>query len=470
MMIVGVGVLSFSSCHRDAPPPASPNVVLISVDSLRPDHLQCYGYHRPTSPRVDQLAAEGVLFENTISSTSWTLPAHAAMLTGLADTVHGCTDTDKQLDNSRQTLAERLADVGYKTAGYFSGPYLHPVFGTSQGFETYVDCTSYPQFNNSKAQSTGSIEGPDVWRRAQHDITNPKIYQEVNRWLKQNSSQTFFLFIHMWDVHFDFVPPPPYDTMFDPGYTGTMTGEDFLFSPRVKPGMPESDLQHLIALYDGEIACTDAYIGKVLDNLEVLGLADNTILLLTADHGTAFFEHGLKAHRNSLYDELIRVPLIIRYPKRIPAGLRFKEQVKLIDIVPTILDMLGMARPVDVMGQSLTPLFHGGKLNYDQPAVSELFSFNQKMRSYRQVDRKLIVNRKHKAGVAFNLLNDPAEQSPIQDRHGVLMQALQRDSERSLKWLAEFREALPPGRSTSEIPPELLQKLKSLGYIGGEED
>ena len=121
-----------------------PNILLISVDALRPDHLGCYGYGRATSPNIDKLAGEGALFENAISSTSWTLPAHAALFTGLADSVHGCTDTDRRLAENRHTLAERLKEAGYATVGFFSGPYLHSVFGVGQGFEEYVDCTSYP--------------------------------------------------------------------------------------------------------------------------------------------------------------------------------------------------------------------------------------------------------------------------------------------------------------------------------------
>ena len=239
--IIAVGLLSILGCRRSTPPstqaaakgvpatePAKPNVVLISVDTLRPDHLGCYGYHRATSPRIDQLAAQGALFENTISSTSWTLPAHAAMLTSLADTVHGCTDTDKRLEGHHTTLAECLATVNYATAGFFSGPYLHPAFGFAQGFETYLDCTAYPTL---EARARKDRDNLDMRLKSQQDITNPRVYEQVSLWLKQNHRRPFFLFVHMWDVHFDLIPPAPYDTMFDPNYTGTINGRNFFFNP-----------------------------------------------------------------------------------------------------------------------------------------------------------------------------------------------------------------------------------------------
>ncbi|MBU0617850.1 MAG: sulfatase-like hydrolase/transferase, partial [Planctomycetes bacterium] len=188
-----------------------PNILLISVDALRPDHLGCYGYGRATSPNIDKLAGEGALFENAISSTSWTLPAHAALFTGLADSVHGCTDTDRRLAENRYTLAERLKDAGYATVGFFSGPYLHPVFELGQGFDEYVDCTSYPELTERNGIDAKAVDSASVHERSHRDITNPRVYERASAWLTENKRRPFFMFVHMWDVHFDFIPPPPYD-------------------------------------------------------------------------------------------------------------------------------------------------------------------------------------------------------------------------------------------------------------------
>lgn len=489
-LAVGLSLCAGLSCRRQpaietaAPGPPPPNVLLISIDTLRPDHLGCYGYHRDTSPRIDRLATEGALFENAISSTSWTLPAHAALFTGLADTVHGCTDTDRRLDDSRRTLAERLKESGYTTVGFFSGPYLHPVFGLGQGFDEYIDCTSYPTLSEQAAEATGAVDGEAVWRASHSDITNPQVYREVSAWLEANNRRPFFMFVHMWDVHFDFIPPPPYDRRFDPDYQGSVTGKNFLSNASVNALMPKRDLEHLIALYDGEIAWTDAYLGRILDEFDSRGLRECTIVILLSDHGTEFFEHELKAHRQSLYDEVVRIPLIIRYPGRIEPGQRHRVQVRIIDVLPTITDLLGLGVPPDVMGQSLVQLFSGGSLPRDNLAVSELFCDSGKLtpaglwaprdprfrtrfrlRSFRRLDRKMIKDLNRKRAVVFDLLADPAEQAPLEDSLAPAARTARQDADQGRKWLREFRKALPAGEAKSDIPPEVLDKLRSLGYV-----
>jgi arylsulfatase A-like enzyme len=416
---------------------------------------------------MDQLAAEGALFENAISSTSWTLPAHCAMFTGLADTVHGCLDMDQRLDDSRKTLAERLKGVGYATVGFFSGPALHPVFGVAQGFDKYVDCTSYCRLTIKVVSAGQSLDGGVVESRSNADITNPRVYEEVQKWLTANQRRPFFMFIHMWDVHFDFIPPPPYDRMFDPDYQGTVTGENFIIDSSINAKMSKRDLEHIIALYDGEIAWTDGYIGKILDDFDALNLRDSTIVMLLADHGEEFFEHGRKGHRQTLYDEVIRIPLIIRYPGRIPAGQRFREQARMIDVVPTLLELVGMPAPTDVMGQSLAPLFTGRRLTNDTLAVSELFSVGRESRSFRRCDRKMIYNEQTKGAMFYNLLADPGEKAPLPDATGEVAKLLLGDAQRARQWLDEFRRTLPASTSAPELPEQVRRQLEALGYVPG---
>ncbi|MFQ5806637.1 MAG: sulfatase [Phycisphaerae bacterium] len=469
-----VGALLLAGCgQEDRPDPAaeakkpallavktSANVALISIDSLRPDHLHCYGYPKKTSPHIDQLAREGALFENVISSTSWTLPAHACMFTGLADSVHGCTDADRRLNDRHYTLAERLKDTGYATVGFFSGPYLHPVFGLDQGFDTYVDCTSYPQLSDRPAASRETGED---------NITNPRVLEEVQHWLSENMRHPFFMFIHMWDVHFDFTPPPPYDTRFDPDYRGNISGRRFLSDPRINKDLPKRDLEHLLALYDGEIAWTDEHVGKIIAELEARGLLDSTVIIVTAGHGTAFFEHGLKGHRNSLFDEVIRIPLIIRYPARIAAGQRHRQQVRMIDLLPTVVDLVGA--PWDyrrLMGQSLAPLFAGGKTQRDEPAISELLSRGLKMQSFRRPERKTIWNLELDKGAVYDLLADPGELAPLPREESPTVDAAKQDIMWSRAFLEAFRQRYPQSPKIAGLPAELREKLESLGYAGDE--
>ncbi len=446
--------------------PSWPNIVLISIDTLRPDHLGCYGYRRKTSPRIDQLASEGALIEHAVSSTSWTLPAHCAMFTGLADTVHGCVEMDRRLAESRVTLAERLQAAGYATVGFFSGPALHPVFGLAQGFEKYVDCTSYADLSVKVVDAGQTLDGGVVESRSNADITNPRVSKAVCEWLTQNQRRPFFMFVHMWDVHFDFIPPPPYDRMFDPDYGGTATGENFFINPDVNPRMPKRDLEHIIALYDGEIAWTDEHVGKILDQLNTLSLRENTIVMLLSDHGEEFFEHGRKGHRQTLYDEVIRIPLIVRLPGKIPAGRRYTDQARMIDVLPTLLDLAGMPTPEDVMGRSLTPVFSGDSLPSDTPAVSELFSVGRELRSFRRPDRKLIHNHKSKESVIYDLAADPAEQAPLRDFNSAMVHNLLANVEQTRAWLDDFRKRLPVEMQAPLLPEKVRQQLESLGYIG----
>jgi arylsulfatase A-like enzyme len=443
-----------------------PNVLLISVDMLRPDHLGCYHYPRSTSPSIDRLAEEGALFENAISSTSWTLPAHAALMTSLADSVHGCVDTNRRLGDSLTTLAERLKAIGYATVGFFSGPYLHPVFGLSQGFETYTDCTSYAQLSKETALATGTVEGATIWEASHADVTNPRVYKAVQTWLKQNRRKPFFMFIHMWDVHFDFTPPEPYDRVFNPDYDGVFNGKNFFFDQWVNARMPKRDLEHIIALYDGEIAWTDEHIGKILDDLDSLDLRDSTVVVLVSDHGTEFFEHGEKSHRKTLFDEVIRIPLIIRYPGRVPSGMRITAQSSLIDVLPTIVELIGLSPPKDIMGQSLVPLFSDRSPARDNLAVSELYSLGRRMISFRRGASKLIQDEITGRSWVYNLLEDPDELHPLRDVDSPLVQGIMRDALLARQRLIAYRNAGPGEITASNITPELRKKLESLGYIG----
>ena len=451
---------------------ARPNIVLISVDTLRADHLSCYGYERATSPRIDQLAAEGALFEEAISSTSWTLPAHAALFTGLADSVHGCLDDNQRLDGRRVTLAEHLKGAGYQTVGFFSGPFLHPVFGLSQGFDEYVDCTSFAEWSSERTSSGQPlVEGGGAMLRAAADVTNPTVYGRVRDWLRTGHRRPFFMFIHMWDVHADYIPPPPYDRQFDPDYEGPVTGRNVFFDKSINAQMPARDIAHLVALYDGEIAWTDYHVGMIMDELDALKLRDSTIVVLLSDHGEEFFEHGGKDHRRTLYDEVIHIPLIIRMPGRVPAGGRFSEQVRMIDVLPTILELANVTPSKAIMGQSLVPLFEGEKLPDDTLAVSELYSVGRKLRSFRRNEYKLIFDEQRQRGLVFDMLADPGEKTVLDDPDNAKVRLALGDVRQGLKWLGDFVKIVGAADGTSpELPDSLRQHLKTLGYIGGSDE
>jgi arylsulfatase A-like enzyme len=462
-------VLVLAGCGREEPrdpaeqakqPPVLasaswPNVLLITLDAVRADHLHCYGYARETSPRIDQLAAEGARFEAAISAAPWSLPTHASIFTSLIASIHGCQDSRHRLPKPHLTLAERLKTTDFATAGFVSSPYLDPVFGLSQGFETYVDCGAAPA-------------GPDA--SAPDEATSPRVVAAAREWLQNNTRRPFFMFVNFWDAHFDYTPPPPFDTRFDPDYEGNLTGVGFLTNPRVHPDMPEEDLDHLIALYDGEIAWVDQHVGALLDAFLAAGLLDSTIVILTSSHGTAFFEHDHKGHRNSLFDEVIRVPLVIRAPGRVPRGQRYPQQVRSIDLFPTVTDLLRIPAP-DLMGRSLAPLFVGETIDVrgKETAVSELALPGQTLAAYRQPDRKTIFNVEINRGAVYDLAADPGELAALTDPESPTFRAARADTYWSRNVFArefEDRYREPPG--LAELPEQVLKRLDALGYVNGE--
>lgn len=320
-----------SGCSNDAPsqraqaPAGAPNMILISVDSLRPDHLGCYGYPKNTSPFIDSLAEGGLLFENALSTTSWTLPAHAALFTGLRDSVHGLYDNGKSLSEAHVTLAEALFGGGYQTAGFFGGPYLHPAFGLGQGFEVYGNCMSERPSSGSDVR-----EQARSGHSASHaDRTGPRTREAIAAWAQQaaGSQRPYFLFIHLWDVHYDYIAPEEYVSLFASDYEGPVDGQ-LMANPAIQEGMGDADRAYLMALYDAEIRFTDDVLRGIFEDLEARGMLENSLVVLTADHGEEFFEHGQKGHNKTLFDEVLRVPMIVSWKGKVLPGTRTDLQVQ----------------------------------------------------------------------------------------------------------------------------------------------
>jgi arylsulfatase A-like enzyme len=462
-----------------SPAEKHPNVLLISIDMLRPDHLRCYGYGQPTSPTIDRFAQEGVLFENHFASSSWTLPSHAAIFTSLPDSLHGCTDTDRKLDSSAVTLAERFQAAGYATAGFFSGPYLHPAFGLDQGFEHYEDCAAYASRIDGRPPSEWAMN-KDVMVESHRDVSGERVYGAVKKWFDARPRKPFFLFVHLFDVHFDFTPPPPYDKQFDPTYPGWVDGRNFLFDGRYSKDMEPRDLQHLYALYDGEIAWTDSIVARIRADLEKAGVLEDTVIALTSDHGTEFFEHDDKGHRKTLFDEVLRTPLVVRYPAKLPAGKRVAELSRGIDVGPTLLELAGFPAPKDVFGTSLVPLVSGsagGRPPRVGRVVSELASVGHNLRAVRTLKWKLIDNIGTPEHWYFDLQKDPGEKFPLTDFDSELGQKASSGYEAEVDAINAFseraqyeRRMVPAARGalSTGLPAEVRKQISDLGYGGPE--
>jgi len=435
------------------------NVLLISIDSLRADHVGCYGYGRNTSPNIDELAGEGSVFLNPISSTSWTLPAHISILTSLDISVHGVSTDGFSLHSGIKTLPEILKENSYATACFCTSPYMNPAFGFGRGFDLYHN-TDFedPVFEDTVLPSAEQ-------RDAVHeDITSPRITELALNWLEENGSRPFFLFLHMWDVHYDYIPPPPYDSLFDPDYEGDISGEKYIHNEAINADMDRRDLEHIIALYDGEIAYTDYHLGLIFRKLKELGIYDRTLIIVTADHGDEFFEHGNKGHRKTLYDEVIKVPLVIKLPGGKWGNRKIDSQVGLIDIVPTILELLDINRPARIQGKSLLPLIKKDETETPRFVLSEL---SPVLQSFRSDDWKLLYNVPNNVSIILDLKKDPRETHEHLIGDSAVGKRAHRDFYRRIlkdrELAVEYRGG-DTGKKV-EMDESQIERLRSLGYL-----
>jgi arylsulfatase A-like enzyme len=502
------------------PAPATaprPNVVLVSIDTLRADHLSAYGYARETSPRIDALAREGVLFEEALSTTSWTLPAHLSLLTGLAISAHGvCDDRLWQLPPEAEALSESplhgtflsevLQRAGYRTAGFHTWKYLEERFGFGPGFDVYErighSVYSHPELGPrfERLRAAGDQAAIRAWMAAEPELFDdhrPTAGEAVDRalaWLSEQVSEQalerardqeaapFFLFLHLFDVHEDYVPPPPFDRRFDPEYTGPIDGRK-VSSPGspVHAGMAPRDLEHLIALYDGEIAWVDSQVGRLLDALAQAGVARDTLLVLTSDHGEEFFEHGAKTHRQQLHRESVHVPLILRWPAGLPAGERVQGPVGIIDVAPPVYGLLGLAPPAGLSGTDLAGVARGSAENGARTYLSELYLFGdgwtpeRRLGLHRGAEHALL--RTAPGGATeltrFDRALDPLERgpgerlaldSPTARELSARLQALRAE-------LAQQRAlSLRRGAELLPLDAEERDELGDMGYAGASED
>ncbi len=471
-----------AASERDHAP--HPDIILVSIDSLRFDHVGCYGYKKPTTPNIDRIAGEGVRCESAVSTSSWTLPAHAAMFTGLFDSTHGLVDNGLRLSEEQPTLAAVLKANGYQTAGFFGGPYLHPAFGFGHGFLHYESCMSplggdahasqgakdAKDASAPKSSATSPSSAPTLadLERSHADVTGPRTLDAVTKWLGRDvDERPLFLFVHLWDVHYDYNPPREYAAMFDPDYTGKLDASNLMKNPEVNAHMAPRDFDHLVALYDGEIRFTDEILGKILALLEKRGRMSKTLLVITADHGEEFFEHAGKGHQRTLFDEVVRVPLIVRWPDRLDAGRVVRDQVRTIDLMPTLLAAAGAAKQPPMQGRDILPLWRGETLP-PEPALCELLVDKNDVRALRTNERKIIDYRAAKTKVGYDLVQDPKEQRALVG-DVPLLDEVRKTLLHMLEASVSSHSKFGPGAQPLAPSSELEKRIHGLGY-GGAND
>jgi len=399
------------------------NLVLVTVDTCRADRLGCYGYAPAKTPVMDGLAETGVRFKNAFAIQPITLGSHATIMSGTHSTYHGVEDNGIfKLPASVDTLAETLKKERMATAAIISASVLHRRFGLIQGFDYYDDRLAA---NSNKQAHLQEMSAGVVSDRA-------------IEWLEKNKDRRFFLWLHYFDPHADYTPPPPYNS-----------------------GFPHQ--------YDGEIAYVDEQLGRVINYMDEKGLRKNTLVLVTSDHGEGLGEHREQTHGLFLYDATMHVPLIMSLPGKLPSGEEPEEVVSLMDVMPSVLEALGVNPPEQVQGRSLLPLlFDGGEGFKAQPVVMETMT---PWHQYGWAPSRAIRNRDYKYIDAprkelYDLEDDRGENNNLYQEKKGRAGAMARE----MKELQEsYSYNSPAAQSSREMDTQTKEELKSLGYLFTEE-
>ena len=367
-----------------AAPPASPNLLFITLDTARAANLSLHGYARATTPRIDRFARRGVVFDQAHATAPWTLPSHASMFTGRWP--HELSATlDSPLDAKFPVLAEYLAARGYRTAGFVANlMFCGWSTGLNRGFDRYED---YPrsagQVASSSTLARNVVNNFRLRKLIEDDEhINRVSAEEINRralaWLEDRQAAPFFMFLNYFDAHEPYLPPPPFDTKFGAGRTrGRFSPlHHWLWDPAMRHGqLSDADRQEEVAAYDGGLAWLDHHIGNLLDELDRRDLLSNTVVVITSDHGEEFAEHGVYEHGYSLYRPSLHVPLVVVAPGRVPADRRVATPVSIRDLAVTILGTLGIESGASFPGASLATLWRDGAANLTSAAgLSPVFS------------------------------------------------------------------------------------------------
>jgi arylsulfatase A-like enzyme len=439
------------------------NVILISLDTLRPDHMSCYGHERETTPNLDRKVAGGALFTDVTSVAPWTLPAHATMLTGLYPSHHGLKDHDARLSDKHVTLAEEFRDAGYETLAVVNTHNVGaPQFQMLQGFEKsfYVQEIEVNPGGVGKTKQRTFNSGPSV-------VSTAKDYLRDN-------DRPFFLFLHFYDAHTDFTPKEEFFDRFVEPYSGRMTGHTGqLAGIRARgegPTLTEEDLRFLRQMYDAEICQLDDLLGRFFEWLDEEGLAQDTLFVVTSDHGEEFVEHGSVLHGTTQYEELLDIPLLMWGPG-VPSGTVIDAPVSTIDIVPTILGMMDLPSRETRDGVDVSVLWKGGSLperllfgEADHNNVVDRQEVTDIRHMVREGSLKLHHNTATGQYELYDIDSDAGEQSDRSESRA-------QDVERLRLALEDFRAtAVEPEPVGAEMSAADREKLDALGYGGGGED
>ncbi len=419
LALFGCGERSGDS--RSSPP--SPRIIVVwLVDTLRPDHLQTYGYERPTSPRISELASDAVLFRQAYSASPWTKPSVATIMTSLYPITHGALEKADVLAGDLETAAEIFRDNGYETAAIVASPWITGEFGFDQGFDSFYVVKRRDRIREAKGQ--------DVWDTIETFFAS------------RDNSRPLFLYIHTRDPHSPYRPPTELVELVAPGYDGPP-------SFRFKDDSPSAEVPRgIVDLYDGEILHTDNFVGKLIDLMKEKGIYSSSAFVLTADHGEEFLDHNGYQHGERLWEEQVRVPLIIRFPEAWSGGTEIDEPVTLLDLLPTLARLAGIdTAGKGFAGRNLIPLAGRRETDETRPMFMDESRDLVELFALRRGDFKAIYQtRPQERFMLFNLSTDPKETKNIARTERAIAAAMRSEiEERIAPFEAGYRIVISGG-------------------------
>ena len=414
------------------------NVVLITIDTLRARNLGIYGYSRDTSPNIDALGREGAVFLHAYANTSWTIPSLASLLTSRHATQHRTVQPRSTLSDRLPYLPALLKQRGYATATFLQSAYPILTMGFGRGFDLMERPANYE---------------------------TPKILA----WLRARRDQPFFLWVHYSEPHTPYTPSAPFDQLFVPESWKDHRDVSRYWNRREceEAYAKNEDAARLrMGFYDARIREADEHVGQIMAQLDALGIADRTLVILSADHGEEFFEHRGCDHGQTFYDEVLHVPLILRHPSVIPAGLRIPEQVRLVDVMPTVLAALEMPVPAGAVGQSLLPLARG--IGGDRPLLGGFLSNTEQAVVIRHQGMKYVYSpnrtalrqrQQQETEELYDLRADPEERQNLASSGHPDLERFRRKAKR---WIGGPK---PPPTPEVHFDEATIARLRALGYL-----
>ncbi len=445
VVLVAAAILTLLNRTGEKPETPEFNIILISIDTLRADHLGSYNYPLPTSPAIDGFRNDAVLFGNCMAQSASTLASHGSMFSSMIVSHHGAFFTRSQpLPDSVLTIAEVLKEKNYRTVSFNDGGQIAAEFGMDQGFDLYE--TMEPKNKNT-------------------DLLFDKIVEKTTAWLDKNKKEKFFLFLHTYHVHHPYTPKEEFLTLFDNHYSGKLPRHiDVPLIHKINRGeieLDEQDKKHIIAAYDAEIRQMDAGFHDLVDYLKRNHLYDNTMIIFTSDHGEEFGEHGKWGlHSHTLFRDQLHVPLVIKFPNSQYAGQTVHQLVRSIDILPTLVDLLKDKPSSQFEGTSLMPFVTTKDTKNDIISIAQRDmqkTYNRQYWAVMNYKWKLYDNR------LYNLLTDPGELTDASDA-AKGNREIKKEMERYAMKFLRRKMNKRPGKKV-KLNQELKKKLETLGYI-----